>query len=64
MPEENVLGSQKLIFDTLVEFLTREDLDKALKGSVVDYLFSFISDPAHVELALSWLEKGYIYKAG
>ena len=52
------------MFDTLLNLLTRPEIDDSIKVPIVDNLFSFLSDVKHLELAQAWLESGVITLEG
>ncbi len=60
LPEEQVLDRQKQIFETLMALLSTPGLDESLKAPIVDNMFSFVSAPEHVQLAVRWLETSFI----
>lgn len=64
LPEHHVFEKKRVMFETLINLLSREDLEATLKVPIVDNLFGFISAKEHVELAIKWLEGGNITQIG
>ena len=50
------------MFEPLIELLSQQNIDANIKNTIVDNMFSFVSAPEHVLLALKWLESGKIFK--
>lgn len=48
------------MFETLLKLLLRSDIEPSTRIPIVDNLFSFVSHKDHIDMALTWLEKGAI----
>ena len=48
------------MFECLINIL-QKNTDDSLKDPIVDNMFTFISAPEHVELAINWTKKGFIF---
>ena len=60
IPQELVKQNQKVLFETLVLLLNREDDSGLPKDPIVDSLFSFLSDEEHLKQSIGWLENSEI----
>ena len=60
LPENLVEDCKSQMFETLMNILSK-NTDDSLKDPIVDNMFTFISAPEHVELAINWTKKGYIF---
>lgn len=60
IPQELVKENQKILFETLVLLLNREDDSTLPKDPIVDSLFSFVSNDDHLKLCLGWMEASEI----
>ncbi len=60
IPAKHVLDKKRIMFETLLNLLMREDIEATTRVPIVDNLFGFVCDKAHLELVQTWLEKGAI----
>jgi len=60
LPENVVEDCKSQMFDCLINIL-QKNTDDSLKDPIVDNMFTFISAPEHVELAINWTKKGFIF---
>ncbi len=60
IPADTVSDKKKVMFETLLNLLMREDLDDSTRIPIVDNLFGFVSHADHIQTALVWLDKGAI----
>ncbi len=60
LPENVVEDCKSQMFECLINIL-KKNADESLKDPIVDNMFTFISSQEHVELAINWTKKGFIF---
>ena len=61
IPTQFVAEKKKAMFETLLNLLVSEHIEQTTKIPIVDNLFGFLSDIAHLQLAQQWLDTGIIF---
>jgi hypothetical protein len=61
MPADQVLPRQRVMFQTLLGLLVREDIEATAKMPIVYNIFRFILDKEYINLAIKWLDTSYIF---
>jgi hypothetical protein len=61
IPLELIEEKKCQVYGSLIDYIAQDDLDEDLMIPIVDNLFNFLYKREHIDLALTWLEVGYIY---
>ena len=61
IPVNLIEQKSKQVYTAILNIFKNESLDEDLMIPLVDNLFDFLSDFQHIQQAIQWLKKGFIY---